>query len=110
MLVIPAIDIRGGTVNYNAMLALPSQVLRIANHTANLNADQGQTLAGGDLDDGDGVLFDDGIERIQDFCGYKPHRRAGNDGVGFLVALEDGPGGGVGLGAHASFSFKTVSR
>ncbi|MCP4634844.1 MAG: hypothetical protein GY848_00005, partial [Methyloversatilis sp.] len=39
-----AIDIRGGTVNYNAMLALPSQVLRIANHTANLNADQGQTL------------------------------------------------------------------
>ncbi|EGK70281.1 hypothetical protein METUNv1_03671 [Methyloversatilis universalis FAM5] len=39
-----AIDIRGGTVNYNAMLALPSQALRIANHTANLNADQGQTL------------------------------------------------------------------
>ncbi|WP_029143862.1 filamentous hemagglutinin N-terminal domain-containing protein [Methyloversatilis discipulorum] len=38
-----AIDIRGGTVNYNAALALPSSLLRVAGHTANLNADQGQT-------------------------------------------------------------------
>ena len=34
-----AIDIRGGTVNYNAALALPSSLLRVAGHTANLNAD-----------------------------------------------------------------------
>ncbi|MFH1815629.1 MAG: hypothetical protein ABIF28_15905 [Pseudomonadota bacterium] len=39
-----AIDIRGGTVNYNAALALPSSLLRVAGYTANLNADQGQTL------------------------------------------------------------------
>ncbi|AOF82424.1 hypothetical protein BSY238_2488 [Methyloversatilis sp. RAC08] len=39
-----AIDVRGGTVNYNAALALPSSLLRVAGYTANLNADQGQTL------------------------------------------------------------------
>ncbi|WP_018412869.1 two-partner secretion domain-containing protein [Methyloversatilis thermotolerans] len=38
-----AIAISGGTVNYDAALLLPSSLLRVAGHTANLNADQGQT-------------------------------------------------------------------
>jgi filamentous hemagglutinin family protein len=39
-----AIDLRSGTVNFNAALSLPSSLLRVAGYTANLNADQGQTL------------------------------------------------------------------